>query len=50
VAGIKNRKIVIDDQELSAWRQFVVLHPSNVPGKSVEEYRKFLAKIGNPQT
>jgi hypothetical protein len=29
-------------RELSAWRQLTVVHPLNVTGKSVEEYRNLL--------
>jgi hypothetical protein len=35
--------IVIDDQELDAWRRFSVVHPMSAAGKSVNDYRKLVA-------
>jgi hypothetical protein len=32
--------IIIDDQELHAWKRFSVVHPMNAAGKSVAHYRK----------
>jgi hypothetical protein len=37
-------KVMIDDQEVHAWRQYICIHPSNCNGKTVEDYKRLLNK------
>jgi hypothetical protein len=34
--------ILIDDQDPTDWKRFAVVHPLNLSGRSVDEYRKVL--------
>lgn len=34
--------IAIDDQEMSAWKRFAVVHPLNAASKTVDEYWKLI--------
>jgi hypothetical protein len=35
--------VVIDDQELTVWKRFSVVHPMNTAGQSIEDYRELVA-------
>jgi hypothetical protein len=43
VAFLPKPNIIIDDQEIGAWRQLSTVHPMDTAGKSVDNYRKLMS-------
>lgn len=42
VAFLPKPNIMIDDQEISTWKRFAVVHPLAIAEQGVEEYRKII--------
>ena len=42
VGFLPKPNLLIDDQEPKVWKRFTVVHPLNLSGRSVDEYRKLL--------
>ncbi|MDR3460624.1 MAG: DUF705 domain-containing protein [Verrucomicrobiae bacterium] len=36
--------VMLDDQEIGAWKQYVYIHPTNCSDKTMEDYRAGLEK------
>jgi len=44
VGFLPKPNVVIDDQEIKAWKRFEFLHPLSASGKSVDEYWQLVAR------
>ena len=44
-AFLPKPNVLIDDQEIGAWKRFVAVHPLGIVGRSVEEYGKLVDAV-----
>jgi hypothetical protein len=40
VAFLPKPNVLIDDQDITAWRRFAQVHPGSCPGRTLDEYRR----------
>jgi phosphoglycolate phosphatase-like HAD superfamily hydrolase len=46
IAFLPKPQVVLDDQEFAAWRRFLTVHPATCAGRSLEDYRNEIQRLG----